>query len=370
MENLEYTIEQHPNCISGLAGHHLIFPETLKQLKISFAEQQHGTLVRESIRRLSNLISLKICAGHDSSLSVNGQIWEDLIRFSLPFLEKFHFYFLFKLPADIDIIIASFSTPFYLYEKRWFIRCDSGIQTTSACLYSLPFVFEHFAVQTYSFDTSVTTLLIDQNSSRNMYKNITTLTVNNSCVEPHPTLRPQHVDRLILNASHLPNTWLSILTKLRHLSLGFEAKMTSNNFTDLLANAPNLYHLTISIDHLVTLTNDWNDVTVCELLSKKIRSLNLDPMRNSFRKSVNNIKPRELQHIARMFGVNCEHLTICLESHHIIETFILSYMKNLRSFNVSGAFDQFGRTFVMNSVEQWKLSSYVTANWHSFQIWS
>jgi hypothetical protein len=351
----------------------LIWPRSLKQLKVVFDEKEHGNFVRKLIYQLSNLIYLKICVKNDFSPSPDGRIWEELIRSSLLFLEKFQFYFIFKLPADIDAVIASFSSPFYLYERSWFIRCDTSVQTTSACLYSLPFVFEYFAIQTYSFDTSVTTLLTDNNRNKNMYTNVKTLIFNYACSKPHSTLKPDHINRFILNASFLPDTWLSILTQLRHLSIGSKVIMSSNSFIRLLENTTKLYYLTIEINNLISLINEWNNLVVCNLLSNKIRRLDLDPKRNLLSKSKNFIKSKDLQNVVRIFGINCEHLTIYLESHHIIETFILPYMKNLCSLNVSGIFDRFGRTFVMNSVEQWGISgnksNCITANWHGFQIW-
>jgi hypothetical protein len=351
----------------------LIWPRSLKQLKVVFDEKEHGNFIRKLIFQLSNLICLKICVKNDFSPSPDGQIWEELIRSSLLSLEKFQFYFIFKLPADIDAVIASFSSPFYLYERSWFMRCDTSVQTTSGCLYSLPFVFEYFAIQTYSFDTSVTTLLTDNNRNKNMYTNVKTLIFNYTCSEPHPTLKPDHIDRFILNASFLPDTWLPILTQLRHLSIGSKVIMSSNSFIRLLENTTKLYHLAIEIDNLISLTDEWNNLVACNLLSNKIRRLDLDPKRNVLSKSKHFIKSKDLQNIVLIFGIHCEHLTIYLESHHIIETFILPYMKNLCSLNVSGIFDRFGRTFVMNSVEQWRISgnnsNCITANWHGFQIW-
>lgn len=351
----------------------MIWPQTLKQLKINFDEKEHGQFIRQLIRPLSNLICLKICIENWYGPSPDGQIWEELIRSSLLSLEKFQFYFIFKLPANIDAVIASFSTPFYLYEKSWFIRYDASIQTTSACLYSLPFVFECFAIQTCSFDTSITTQLTDNNQNKNMYKNIKTLIFNYTCSEPHSTLRPDNIDKLIINTSFLPNTWLPILTQLRHLSIACKVIMTSNDFIRLLENTTKLYHLTIEIDDLIELTDNWSNLVACNLLSNKIRRLDLDPQRNLFAKSRNYIKSKDLENIVRIFGINCEHLTIYLQSHHIIKNFILPSMKNLYSLNVSGIFDRFGRTFVMNSVEQWEISGHnsdcIIANWYGFQIW-
>jgi hypothetical protein len=306
--------------------------------------------------------------------SPNGERWEELIRSSLLSLKKFQFYFVFRVSAviNIDAAIASFSIPFYLHEKRWFIRCDTNVKTVSACLYSLPFVFEHFSIETYSFDTSITTLLNDNNSNKNMYKNIRTLIFNNPCSEPHLTLRPDHIDGLVFNTYFLPDTWLPMLTRLRHLLIGSKVTMGTDSLIHLLIHTTQLYHLTIEIDNLLALTDDWNNSVLCNLFSNKIRRLDL-VSRSLFSNSRNCIKPKNLQTIVQIFGMNCEHLTICLESHRMVETFILPYMKKLRSLNVSGTFDRVSRTFVMNSVEQWQISgdtsTFISADQDSFQIW-
>jgi hypothetical protein len=349
----------------------LICPRTLKRLKINFDEVIYGTFVRRSIRQLSNLICLKICVNNGINTSPDGEIWEELIRSSLLSLKRFQFYFTFKLNDNINQIMASFSTPFYLSEKRWFIRCDWSSPTTTACLYSFPFAFKHFEIHTHFFGTGITTLL-DNNANKNMYKNVKTLKFNYIGSEPHSAFRPDNINELFLDGTHLPHTWLPILTQLRHLSLGSKVSMPSNSFVCLLENATKLYYLTIFVDTLIELTEAWSNLIVCKLLSNKIRRLHLySAMSPNFR-TLNSIKPRDLQNMVRIFGTNCECLTLHAQSHHLIEDTILPYMKKLRSLHVFGAFHQFSRTFVMNSVEQWQISgkypNYVNADWNSFHI--
>jgi hypothetical protein len=349
----------------------LKWPRTLKRLKIDFDEKTHGIFLRKLIHQLSNLVSLKIYVANGLDTFPYGLIWEALIILSLLSLEKFQFYFTFNLPADVDRIIASFSTPFYLYKKRCFIRCDINTPATSACLYSLPFAFEHFSVHTHSFDKSITTLLNNNNNAnKNMYKNVKTLTFNCICSKPHSTLRPDNINELIVNLSYLGHAWLPMLTQLRHLSLAPEDTMLSGRFICLLENAPKLYHLTIDLDLLMGLTVNWSNPTMCKLLSDKIRRLDLGPTDVRLQ---NYIVTKDFQNLVRIFGINCESLTLNVESHRIIETYILPYMKKLRSLNVSGIFKGLIRGFVMNSVEQWQISgkypAYVSADWNGAQIW-
>ena len=316
------------------------------------------------ISSLTNLITLKICVEHKFPSLPNGQVWEKLIRSFLLSLKKFDFYFTFNLPLNINDIIASFSTRFYLYEKRWFIRCDYHRKTGAACLYSLPCILKSFSIRTYSFETCRTTFVLNLKCT---YKHARTLILNYNWAERHSTFRPHQINHLILNTSFLSHTWLPILTHLRHLSIGFGIQMNADSVRQLLEYTANLYHLTIQIDSLIFLTDEWKNQIICNLLSSKIQRLDLNPQNQSFS---NPITSKDLQHIVRIFGVNCKHLTIYLESYQLIETFILPNMTNLRSLNVSGVFKRASRTFVMNSVEQWKRSNHITASYHGFQIWS
>ena len=330
-----------------------------------------GYFCAKLIHQLSDLVSLKICVANGLNTFPYGLIWKEFITSSLLSLKKFQFYFTFKLPADVDRIIASFSTPFYLYKKRRFIRCDICTLSTSACLYSLPFAFEHFSVHTHSFDKSITIPVNNNNNANeNMYKNVKTLTFNYTCLIPYSTLRPNNINELIVNVSYLSNAWVPMLTQLRHLSLGPKGKMSSDHFICLLENAPKLYHLTIHLDSLIGLTVNWRNSTVCKLLSDKIRRLDLGPTNVILQ---NYIVTKDLQNLVRIFGINCESLTLNAESHLLIETYILPYMKKLHSLNVSGIFKGWIRSFAMDSVERWQISgkypAYVNADCDGVQVW-
>jgi hypothetical protein len=143
-------------------------------LKVFFTRSGDNEIVRASLSHLSELHSLSVYDSAWENPPPNGQIWEKLINSSMPLLKKFEFCFKFwrdfSLSTDINRIVSTFSTPFYLEEKSWFIQCDAHHQQFSiAILYSLPYVFENFEIITHSFDESITTA---NNLKKNLYKSL------------------------------------------------------------------------------------------------------------------------------------------------------------------------------------------------------
>jgi hypothetical protein len=274
----------------------------LIRLKIFYNEDKYGISIRKFLSQLSELISLEICAENNYKPPQDGSIWDELINSSLPLLKIFRFCFTFILCLDINHMMTSFSTPFYLSKKRCYVCCDINYRTRIACLYSLPFAFQHFTVSTSSFNTRLTNLFNHDDRydiDMNMYKNVKTMIFNYPCKKPHSNFRPYTINELILNTPNRLNNWLSFLIGLCHLSLGHQVIMTSNDFRCLLENSFNLHYLT---------TEDWNNHVIYNMLSSKIRKLNLDPRRDAYSKLQDYIKLKDLQNVIQIFATNCEHL--------------------------------------------------------------
>ena len=125
--------------------HILTLPTTLKRLKLFYDEGEIGDIVRTSLQPLSHLTKLTLYDHGDYSPLADGKIWEELIQTSMPLLKTFQFCFPFhnyRLTLDdVKQAINFFSTPFYISEKRWFIRCDSDYKFIApGILYSLPYI--------------------------------------------------------------------------------------------------------------------------------------------------------------------------------------------------------------------------------------
>jgi hypothetical protein len=326
------------NCIHE---HNLVWPSTLKQLKVFYSHSGDSQIVRASLSHLSQLNKLAVYDSAWSSPPPDGQKWETLIVSSLPLLQNFQFCFKFwKDPSaisDINRIISAFSTPFYLEEKRWLVRCDTHSQQFSAAvLYSLPFAFERFEIVTNSFNESVSTSNICSTNdfNKNPYRNVKTLVANAKCEKLDQDLMGRNVKHLILKFSGIPADWLFTMTHLRQLSLGSGIGMQSKDFARLLKNLPCLNSLVASYNTLKCLTNYWKNKLVCEQLSYKIRSLNvcLDEYLSS--RTQDYVKVDELLPIVRVFGKRCQHFTVTVYSRNIVVGLILRTMRRLRSLKV------------------------------------
>jgi hypothetical protein len=337
LESLEHFIED--NCIHE---HHLIWPSELKQLKIFYTRVGDSEIVFASLRRLSQLTYLAVYDNASwSSPPPDGQKWEKLIVSSLPLLIKFQFYFKFWKDAspigDINRIISTFATPFYLEEKHWFVRCDAHCQLfSSAVLYSLPFAFERFGIITHSFHESISTLNENSTShfNQNVYTKVKTLVADVKCDKLDLGLTKRNVKHLILKFSGTPADWLFSMNHLRQLSLGSHIDIPPKDFARLLKNLPQLNSLIASYQTLKCITNYWKNKIACEQLSYKIQSLNLCSNEYVSFHTQDYIKVDELVHIVRIFGRRCQHLTIIVYSRNVLAGLLLRTMKRLRSLKV------------------------------------
>jgi hypothetical protein len=336
LESLEHIIED--NCIHE---HHLIWPNELKQLKVFYTRVGDSEIVYASLRHLSQLTNLAVYDNAWSSPPPDGQRWEKLIVSSLPLLVNFQFVFKFLKDAapigDINRIISTFATPFYLEEKHWFVRCDAHCQQfSSALLYSLPFAFECFEIITHSFHESVSTLDMNSttNFNQNIYSKVKTLAAEVKCNKLDPGLTKRNVKHLILRFSGTSADWLFSMNHLRQLSLGSRVNMTPKDFARLLKNLPWLNSLIASYPTLKRLTNYWKNTIVCEQLSYKIQSLNLCSIEYALSHIQDYVRVDELVHIVRIFGRRCQHLTITVYSRNVVAGLILRSMTRLRSLKV------------------------------------
>ncbi len=334
MESLQYTVEN--NCKHNL---HLIFPTTLTRLKLFYSETLDGDAIRTLLRRMSKLNTLALYINARYSPSPNGQIWEELIVSSLPLLNTFQFYFPFdtyRLTLEgLNQTIESFSTPFYLIEKRCFIRCDREPNNWSmGALYTLPFAFSHMSINTSTFDTSISTLpMTDLNETKSSYyTKVKTLIFNKQCKAPHIGFLASNIHYLILMAD-LPISWIYLLTKLRHINIGAYVEMSSTDFENVLQHSPNLQSLTISSDKLNKLTNKFTNQSVCHQLSKKIQSLTISHHYLNFPK-LDIVSVRLLRSLASIFSEKCEHLSLGLIAHPKTVCPIFRRMKQLRSLHI------------------------------------
>ncbi|CAF3390938.1 unnamed protein product [Rotaria sp. Silwood1] len=335
LESVEYTIKDacHVNYV-------LTLPKTLKHLKLFYNEARDGNAVRTSLSQMSQLTKLALYDNGNYSILPDGRKWEELIKSSLPLLKTFQFcfYFLFYRNTldNINRAISSFSTPFYLVEKYWFIRCDFNNQYSAlGALYTLPFAFPKMRIDINSCDMSTSTLVtsnIDKKQYES-YEKVETLLYNEKCQRPCEAFLTFNISRLVLN-TRLPTSWYFLLNNLRHLKIRRHIVMSATGFANFLMNAPQLQSLTILISVLIKLTDSFTNKTVCDQLSKRIQSLTISDTSSIHEYDQNMDEAYILSSIVRIFGNTCEHLSLNLPTIPQTVLPILRNMEQLRSLHI------------------------------------
>jgi hypothetical protein len=312
----------------------LKWPLTLKRLKITFVRDEDILLLQQSFTHLSQLITLEIFQKERGRSLPNGQTWEHLIHSSFPLLKNFRFYFQFEYPLNqIEEIVASFSTDFYVKEKHWFVRCDKSYKhRCCAILYSVPFPFERFTTYRSYFGEIISNFpeYNINNTDIDIYANVKTLQIDNKYAEPEQNFKKAEIINLIVNVEFICADWVRVLTKLRHISFEHDAIISLEKFRILLDNLPYLYSLAAEKHMLQRLTDNWTNTYVCNHLSNKIRYLifySNDDFQQCFNKN-------DLHHIVKTFAGKCQHLSLPIESQIDIIGSILKCKLQLHSLHV------------------------------------
>ncbi|CAF2503643.1 unnamed protein product [Rotaria sp. Silwood2] len=111
----------------------------------------------------------------------DGNRWEQFIQANLPFLNKFEFYLERTADADynrtdVELIIASFRTPFWLEYKKWFVTCEYKINLPrSILLYSIPICVSSMVYQSESTIISLSTFDVKGDNNVSIMDNIKTI---------------------------------------------------------------------------------------------------------------------------------------------------------------------------------------------------
>jgi hypothetical protein len=94
---------------------------------------------------------------------LDGKRWEQFIEINLPQLVKFEFFFekwnvITQSSADLELMIASFQTPFWIDHKKWFVLGEFHMTwSTTINLYSIPLCRSFLRYQTRCNKTSLST---------------------------------------------------------------------------------------------------------------------------------------------------------------------------------------------------------------------
>ena len=125
-----------------------------------------------------SIVNLKLIG---AAKTIDGQRWEQFIQGNLPNLNQFQFYFDQSVPAthdqkDLELIVSSFRTPFWIDYKKWFIIC--GFQSDSPMqiyLYSIPICKSSLRYQPEKTTISLSTSPAIQDTDSSIFDHVTSL---------------------------------------------------------------------------------------------------------------------------------------------------------------------------------------------------
>jgi hypothetical protein len=131
---------------------------------------------------IPSLIYLKLVS---LNIKIDGKRWERFIEIHLVNLKKFEFYFVERNVAaqneiNLELITASFRTPFWIENKKWFIICEYYMLSGNIRLYSIPtctfFTYYEPKIKT----TSLSTYPVMLNNDSSIMNNVKSLNFRSS----------------------------------------------------------------------------------------------------------------------------------------------------------------------------------------------
>jgi len=158
--------------------------EITSSLKSLSIEQSliHFHTIQFLLSLTPSLIHLKLIGWPLSDISFNGSLWEKLIQTKLPHLNKFEFFFRVIMKEqtidNLESIIASYKTLFWLEQKHWYVTCDYITDRSTFQLYSIPICETKIILDSDISKISCTTFNEINTDTRSLMDNISHLHVN------------------------------------------------------------------------------------------------------------------------------------------------------------------------------------------------
>jgi hypothetical protein len=291
------------------------------------------------LQKMSHLIKLTL---HIESMIVDGHQLEQLIVNHLPKLIVLRFFMYRSIDVnhsyetEVDQILNSFRSSFWLIDRRWFVRCHLCILCAFPIIviHSLPYTLDSFVVHSGPRE-NCTKSTCPSNDDYWSYDRVTTLNyqsgeLNETIRYPFRFSNIRHLDITFPMCSQFSST----VPRFDHL-ISLVASNTrlidSDNALDqlicLIDRAPRLYSLTI---------NSWSSSIIHEILCKinstSIRRLDL--LSFYYPDCDRCFNAEQCLRFARSpLGMQCEILLIVIENRTIIHD-LIHQMNNLRALKV------------------------------------
>ena len=208
-----------------------------------------------------NLPNLRHVNIRTSSICLSGYVWQEMIVRCLPRLEVFRLKMEFSTlrrqnrEKEVNELLASFRTPFWLEEHRWFVQRSFNSESAfnNEVLYTVPYGFEEFSYSSSSLPTAST---CPDDSSSSIYDRVQILRYKNAGSTPsklHSCTFPR-IRYLVINAlfdQHLLSILPPRLNELTSLWVTCLEGASNSQLQTLLDRAPHLYRLTIQYDRSI-----------------------------------------------------------------------------------------------------------------------
>jgi hypothetical protein len=223
---------------------------------------------------------------HRSSKSppiyMNGNRWENIIINHLPKLKTFQlkmntqYWSNYNKKDEVDKLLMSFSSHFWIRERRWFVRCDWNPNPNSGylCLYTLPYAFDDFNTHGASIRSKSTSP--DENDYW-LYDHVRNLDChyllsNNSALTRARFSNISHLSIDLPFDESIPSA-LSTFNHLKSLSVFIrnDDVKVYHQLQALLDQAPVLYSLRLSCGKLLAL-----ELELLKIRSTSVRCLDFD----------------------------------------------------------------------------------------------
>jgi hypothetical protein len=298
MNNLSQIISSSPQLHTLIIKQKLLtMPDNLKQ-RSSFP--QITSLILEKVVMTINqlelflsltpsLIYLKLI-GEDCVF--DGNRWEQFLQVNLPHLNKFEFFLSsWKLTNqtrdDLQLIIQSFQTPFWIEYKKWFVACEFDLkQPRRIQIYSIPIcqsiVHDELDSEICCLSTSNHLIILENINeidlrlenpmNNNMLKLINT---------PFPNVTKLHIDFCPIISTDSINHLRSIFHITQLIEVNFESRCFCKNNKDLLFAVIKLIEQSSKLSSLTIHSRYWKSALypflndLCSILPRQIKYLQI-----------------------------------------------------------------------------------------------
>ncbi|CAF3410965.1 unnamed protein product [Rotaria socialis] len=223
----------------------------------------------------------------------DGACWEKFIQKHLKNLNRFEFAFCgntdyeFNNPTDVESLITSYRTPFWIENKHWFVICYYFKKSASYSLYSLPIC--KTKVRFYPHEDKITcsthsTLYNDASMTDNVHEmqlNLTNLMAHydrnaKNALPSSPFFRKMN-KLLLLTGNEWPDGSSEYLSAFIDLSciveLSVSVDFDPNDISNTLTNITNLLKGTSNLQSLTIDSSSTNAENICLLVPNHIKHL-------------------------------------------------------------------------------------------------